>query len=391
MNCRSCGAPTEQVFTLGQTPLANSLLSVRTQECKTYPLDLMYCATCCLAQIRDIAQPEDMFREYYYYSKVQGTVVESARKLVNDIYKKYWRIFTFGDDPLVMELASNDGYLLQFYKEKGVPVLGVDPAVGPANEATRNGIPTLQKFFTLELAKTLPKADVLHANNVLAHVPNTNDFVAGIAEVLKPNGVCFIEVPYLGNLVQQGLFDLIYHEHVFSFSYRSLRMLLERHGLHIHNIETLPAHGGSIRVTASKNAMSTYFADVDLSGIQTLQERANNTACQLRSTVVDLKAQGKTVWGWGAAAKTAVMANYCGLTDNWITAVADDAPAKIGKFVPGTGLEIFHPDCWLEAQPDYTCVFAWNYLDDIVRRFAGQYKGTFFIPYNLPMEAVCES
>lgn len=390
MNCRSCGASTEQVFTLGQTPLANSLLETRTQGYKTYPLDLMYCDTCCLAQIKEIAKPEEMFREYYYYSKVQSVMVESSRKLVNDLYKKYWRKFTFDDNPLVMELASNDGYLLQFYKEKGVPVLGIDPATGPANQAAANGIPTMQEFFTLKLAKTLPKADIIHANNVLAHVPDINDFVAGIAEVLKPNGICVIEVPYLGALVQSGTFDLVYHEHVFSFSHRALRMLLDRHGLYVANTEMIPLHGGSIRITAYKTPFNQCVPDMGLSNVYTLQNRANHTACQLRSTVVDLKKQGRTIWGWGAAAKTTVMMNFCGLTDNWIDGIADDAPAKIGKFVPGTGVEIFHPDKWLEAQPDYTCVFAWNYLDKIKHRFAGQYKGQYFTPYNAS-EVLCAS
>ena len=383
ITCRSCGSLTIQVFSLGETPLANNLPLTATHVCKKYPLDVMYCENCCLAQIKDIAQPEEMFKEYYYYTKVQGSVVASAKNLVHDILKKYWKTLTFGEAPLVVELASNDGYLLQFYKQQGIPVLGIDPAIGPANEAAIGGIPTVQDFFTLKLAKTLPKADIIHANNVLAHVPDTNDFVAGIAEILKPSGICFVEVPYLGNLTQQGIFDLIYHEHVFSFSYRSLRMLFERHGMFIANIETLPAHGGSIRVTAYKTAFNQCVPDVDLSGIYTLQDRANNTAHQLRAKIADLNSQGKTVWGWGAAAKTTVMTNFCGLTNKDIIAVADDAPAKIGKFIPGTGLEICHPDRWLEAQPDYTCVFAWNYLDDIAKRYAGLYKGTFFTPYNL--------
>jgi SAM-dependent methyltransferase len=315
-----------------------------------------------------------MFVEYLYYSTVSNSVVNAARTLVERVSK------TLSEDALVIEIASNDGYLLQFYDGLGIQVLGIDPARGPANEAALKGIPTVQDFFSLKLAKQLPKADVIHANNVLAHVPSTNDFVAGIAEVLKPDGVCIVEVPYFGDLISKGNFDTIYHEHVFYFSFKSLAILFGRNGLHIQEVEHLESQGGSLRITASKNGTSCQFEEWGLEGVPTLQQQVDEIAVKLKSTLLKLKEKGKRVWGFGAAAKATVMMNYCNIDHTLIEAVADDAPAKFQKFIPGTRTEVLYPKNWLEARPDYTCIFSWNYAQEIMERFKYNYEGKFFIP-----------
>jgi SAM-dependent methyltransferase len=384
MKCRSCENVTYPVLSLGQQPLANSLLSLASEPFASFPLKIVYCPSCSLAQIDESVRPDAMFREYLYYSKVQTSLVESARRLVNQTAP------LLNEESLVIELASNDGYLLQFYKDKGIPVLGVDPARGPATEAERCGIPTAQDFFTLELAQKLPKADIMHANNVLAHVPDTNDFVAGIAEVLKPTGKIIVEVPYLGNLIESGTFDTVYHEHVFYFSKKSLNILFGRHGLHIENIEHIPAHGGSLRITAGKQkGLEAFFPDSNLLGIDTLQNRTDETARQLLAKFMELKKQGFRVWGWGAAAKATVMMNYCGIQNDLIHAVADDAPAKVGKYIPGTGCPIVTPEEWLDEQPEYTCLFSWNYARELRERYKDTYKGTLFTPYESRIAHVC--
>jgi SAM-dependent methyltransferase len=383
MNCRSCGDNTEMIFSLGKTPLANELLTSRDEAFEKHPLDIMYCASCALGQIRNYVLPEKMFVEYLYFSTVCKSVVDSAKVLVERTVK------TLPTDALVIELASNDGYLLQFYKDHGFTVLGVDPALGPAEVAVKKGIPTIPEFFTHDLALTLPKADVIHANNVLAHVPDINDFVAGIAEILKPEGICMIEVPYLGDLLNKGTFDTIYHEHCYYFSFKSLDRLFSRHGLYIANVEQLPSQGGSLRVTCKKEypdlvgiASTTFpFVEYGLENVHTLQQYADQVAYDLKNTLLRFKSQGKRIWGFGAAAKATVMMNYCGIDHTLIDAVADDAPAKIGKFIPGTQIEVRSPQDWLDAQPESTCIFSWNYATEIFKRYAETYQGDYFTPY----------
>jgi hypothetical protein len=221
-------------------------------------------------------------------------------------------------------------------------------------------------------------------NNVLAHVPNLNDFVAGLAFLLAPEGICFVEVPYLGFLVERCEFDTVYHEHSYYFSLRSLTVLFERYGLFIQDVEPLPVHGGSLRLRIVKRPCGFPMAENFIHRCGVLQSRAESMSGALRATLVQLWTSGKRIWGFGAAAKATVMMNYCDITDHLVEAVADDAPAKTGKYIPGTGVRIVHPDEWLKAQPEYTCIFAWNYADLIRERYKESYKGTFFTPYDLP-------
>ena len=379
MNCRSCGSESlKPVISLGNIPLVNELLDSATQRFERFPLDVLICEECSLAQLKDTVPPEAMFKEYLFYSSVMAPVVESAEKLVEKVTKE--RDLSQG---LVIEIASNDGYLLDFYKHKGINILGVDPAKGPANIAAQKGIPTVQEFFSLALAKTLPKADVVHANNVLAHVPTLNDFVAGIAEVLKADGVAIIEVPYLGDMLRGCRFDTIYHEHMFYFSIKSMTVLFNRHGLNIMGVEHMPdVLGGSIRVTVGHGPSCCYMPEYAFEDLGIMQDRAIVKATDLKDILLQLKADGKTVWGFGASAKTTVFMNFAGIDSTLITAVADDTPAKQGKYIPGTGVQVRSSKEWLESAPDYTCIFVWNYAQTIIQRYS-RYMGQFFTPYSL--------
>lgn len=373
MNCRICGQPTaiEPVVNLGNVPLVNNLTDRPNGPVKSYPLDVVFCTTCHVAQLRDSVPPEEMFSEYLFYSSVMGPVVERAKSLA-------YKVVRTRAPRLVIEIASNDGYLLDAYRYHGVKVLGVDPAKGPANVAAVKGIPTVQEFFGLELAKTLPKADVVHANNVLAHVPDPNDFVAGLAEILHPNGICFVEVPYLGDLLVGAHFDTIYHEHLFYHSIKSLVTLFRQHGLIVTGVERLPdVLGGSLRISVEKFGVATSEEDGCLNFLE-MQKRTDYYTTSLRDTLLRLKSQGKRVWGFGAAAKTTVFLNYAGIKEDLLEAVADDTPAKQRKYIPGTAIQVRSSKEWLDAQPEYTCTFTWNYAHVIAHKFKNSYKGRFF-------------
>jgi len=249
--CRSCGhGKLDLVLSLGRTPLANALLTREQldQPEETYPLDLVFCSACALVQITETVPPERLFSHYLYFTSFSDTMVQYAKELAARVVESRG----LGPDSLVVELASNDGYLLQFYRDAGVPVLGIEPATNIAEAARKRGIPTLDRFFGTELAGELvakgTRADVMHANNVLAHVADLNGFVAGIARVLKPDGVAIIEVPYVRTMLEALEFDTIYHEHLCYFSLTALQALFQRHGLRAVDVEQLPIHGGSLRL-----------------------------------------------------------------------------------------------------------------------------------------------
>lgn len=382
MQCRSCGAETEQVLSLGAMPLANHLLEFPSEVYESYPLDLMFCPQCKLGQLKYQVQPELMFQEYVYYSSVNQPVVEESKKLVDQIVYS-----DIGDRAnLYVEIGSNDGYLLQHYNNLYRRVLGIDPARGPSNAAALKGIPVVQDYFTLKLAKTLPKADVIHAHNVLAHVRDLNDFVAGIAEMLKPEGVCVVEVPYLEDMVNRGTFCLIYHEHNYYFSTASAIDLFKRHGLFLFQVEHIQAHGGSLRMWFSKDAGKSIGWVTMPTGEGPEQFDFPSMVLQIQKQNYDFMkfVRGRRVWGFGAAAKATVILNFCNIGSDLLPMIADSTPAKIGKFIPGTGQRIVHPDDWLREQPEWTCIFAWNYEEEIRAKYKDTYKGTFFTPYKLP-------
>lgn len=379
MNCRLCNGPTELVLSLGDLPLVNQLLDYPTEPFARYPLDLHFCRACSLGQLAEVVAPEKMFEEYTYFTSVNSPMVEQATRLVQQV------MGTLTASPaLIVEIGSNDGYLLAGYPHD-IPVLGIDPARGPANAAALVGVPTIQAFFTEALAKTLPKADVIHAHNVLAHVPDLNDFVRGIAAMLKPSGVVIIEVPGFCSLLERCEFDTIYQEHVYYFTFQSLKRLFGQYGLQVSRVESIKSHGGSMRLWLSRSVYTQRVrADrLDPTTLAEFASRAHSTAVQLNATLRLLRAEGKRVWGFGAAAKATVMLNYAGIDSSLIEKIADDTPAKQSKFIPGTGIQIASSSEWLAAQPDYTCIFAWNYADTICNRYASVYSGRFFTPYSL--------
>jgi SAM-dependent methyltransferase len=398
--CRGCGREgLEVVLDLGEMPLANAILTeadLAGPEPR-YPLALAYCPECWLAQITETVPPEKLFREYTYFSSVSDAFVEHSRRIAERLIEERG----LGPRSLVMELASNDGYLLQHYARAGIRVLGIDPARNVAEVATARGVPTLAEFFDLELALELAatgrRADVVHANNVIAHVPDLNGFVAGIAEVLKPEGVAVIETPYLRELVDRLEFDTIYHEHVFYHSLTALDRVFEGNRLAVVDVERIPVHGGSLRVFAMRRDAAVarvsaavaalreeewavglctpaYYSDF-AAGVHALGR-------DLRDHLTARRDEGRTVAAYGAAAKGAVLLNAFGIGTDLISFVADRSPHKQGRLMPGVHIPIVPPEQLLERAPQETLLLAWNFADEILAQQA-EYRrrgGRFIIP-----------
>jgi SAM-dependent methyltransferase len=396
--CRGCGTGgLEVVLDLGEMPLANGILDegdLAGSEPR-YPLVLAYCPDCWLVQITETVAPDLLFREYTYFTSVSDAFVEHARGIAERLIAERG----LGPDSLVVELASNDGYLLAHYARAGVPVLGIDPARNIADVAAARGVPTIAEFFTRDLADELATsgrfADVVHANNVIAHVPDLNGFVAGIERILKPGGVAVIETPYLRELVDRLEFDTIYHEHVFYHSLTALSRVLERAGLSIVDVERIAVHGGSLRVFAMRRgaaepteAVDALLAEEALVGLcspayyATFAGRVAALGQELRTMLTGLRSQGHTVAAYGAAAKGAVLLNAFGIGPDLIAFVADRSPHKLGHLMPGVRIPIVAPDQLLVRRPEECLLLAWNFADEILAQQA-EYRrlgGKFIIP-----------
>jgi SAM-dependent methyltransferase len=397
--CRACAAPElVPVLALGDTPLANSLLAPDQAGGAEprYPLDLVFCPRCSLVQITETVPPEVLFGEYLYFSSFSDTMLRHAEALVARLTAER----KLGPGSLAAEVASNDGYLLQYYRRAGVPVLGIEPARNIARVAEERGIRTLCEFFGAEVAAELARrgerADVVHANNVLAHVADLNGVVQGFRSLLKPDGTTSIEAPYVKDMIDGAEFDTIYHEHLCYFSLTALDRLFRRHGLAIWDVERLPIHGGSLRVFATHAehappptaAVRGLLAEEQQWGVDRPEfylgfaGRVERLKHELLAQLARLKADGKRVAAYGASAKGSTLLNYFGIGRETLDFVADRSTVKQGRLTPGTHLPIRPPEALLEEQPDYVLLLTWNFADEILEQQA-EYRrrgGRFIVP-----------
>jgi SAM-dependent methyltransferase len=401
--CRACGGiDLEQVLDLGAMPLVNSLLAegdLAAPEPR-YPLEVVFCKRCGLAQITESVPPERLFGDYPYFSSFSDTMVEKAREIAERLVFER----RLGKGSLVVEIASNDGYLLQHYLGRGVPVLGVEPAANVARVAERERrVPTMVSFFDLALAARLRRAgvraDVVHANNVLAHVPDPGGFLEGIGLILEDDGVAVIEVPHVVELVERGAFDTIYHEHLSYFSLTALARLASRRGLHLRDVEQLPIHGGSLRVSLSPRRGSGPSARAralleaeaawgidSVTAYRKLAARVQHLRDGLVPLLSDLKSHGRRIAAYGASAKGCVLMNHLGIGHDIVDFVVDRSTYKQGRYVPGVHTPIVSPERLLAEMPDDVLLLAWNIETEVMEQQA-EYRrrgGRFLVPVPEP-------
>lgn len=384
--CRSCGHQhLEPVLDLGRVPLANSLPTaedIGNGDEERFPLALFFCPECSLVQIGESVAPTKLFSEYLYASSFSETMLAHARSLVDRIAEERG----LGEQHRVIEIASNDGYLLQYYKQRGIEVLGIEPAANIAKMAVdEKGIPTLVEFFGSELGDRLAadgtQADVMHAHNVFAHVPDPRSFVAGLKKVLKPHGVVVIEAPYLGEFIDHLEFDTIYHEHFSYFSLSAVNHLVKRYGLMLADVELVPIHGGSLRMfithegaTTQSDSVTNMLAEEERRGMtgtayyRDFADRVHRLGEELSTLLRKLKSEGKSIAAYGASAKGSTLMNTYGIGADEIDFVADRSTLKQGRLTPGNHLPILPPEALMEKKPDYALLLTWNFADEILRQ-----------------------
>lgn len=406
-NCRGCSATDfTPIVSLGRQPLANALVKPGAveQEELVFPLDVVRCRSCGLVQLAGSVAPEALFSQYVYFSSFSDAFLRHAQALADDVTAEA----ALGPGSLVIEIASNDGYLLQYYKARGIPVLGIEPASNVARVAiATRGIPTITEFFDRTLGARLAaegrRADVVHAHNVIAHVPDLAGVLAGIREVLKPGGMGVIEVPYLLDMVDKLEFDTIYHEHLCYFSLTSLKSALDRVGLSVVDVRHVPIHGGSIQVRCRRlspaegvppqhprvREMLRHEQDWGVGAQGRYEEFARGVVTvreQLRTLLSGLKRGKRRIVAYGAAAKGAVLLNYCGIGRETLDFVCDRSTVKHGLQMPGVRLPIVPVEELLARQPDYALLLAWNFVDEVLAQQAEyrQRGGRFIVPVPVP-------
>jgi hypothetical protein len=400
IQCRFCGAALRHTFVdLGMSPPCQTHITVEqlNQMERFYPLHAFVCHQCYLVQLGEYVTPEEIFTEYAYFSSYSDSWLEHASRYTDAMITR----LKLNRQSQVVELASNDGYLLQYFLKKDIPVLGVEPAANVAKEAVKRGIKTLVKFFGCQTARELLAegcaADLLLGNNVLAHVPDLNDFVGGMKILLKERGVITMEFPHLVRLMDENQFDTIYHEHFSYFSFSTVRQVFSAHGLELFDVDELPTHGGSLRIYGRHtedttkpvtdkvqdllkreerwgvNRMETYKA---------FTEKVKATKRGILNFLTAAKAEGKSIVGYGAPGKGNTLLNYCGIRTDFLDYTVDRNPYKQGKYTPGTHIPILSPDKIKESRPDYLFILPWNLTDEIMQQHAyiREWGGRFIVP-----------
>lgn len=398
--CRFCGKPLRfTLVDLGMSPLCESFLSLEqlNQMEPFYPLHVFVCEKCFLVQLEEYVSPEHIFTEYAYFSSYADAWLEHAKNYTRLVAER----FDLDQESFVVEVASNDGYLLQYFVEKNIPVLGIEPAKNVAKVAIEKGVPTLIEFFGQETARQLhdegKQADLIVGNNVLAQVPDVNDFVAGMKILLKPGGVITIEFPHLMRLMEENQFDTIYHEHFSYFSFIAAEKIFSASGLTLFDVEELPTHGGSLRIYArhaendslpiSDRAQEMHEREINagftkMERYSAFGEQVKETKRKLLSFLIEARKRGKSVVGYGAPGKGNTLLNYCGIRTDFLDYTVDRNPYKHGKFLPGTHIPIYSVEKIQETKPDYVLILPWNFKDEIMTQMAGirEWGGQFVIP-----------
>ncbi|MDH5761913.1 MAG: class I SAM-dependent methyltransferase [Nitrospinota bacterium] len=401
LNCRFCNTPLKTSFCdLGMSPLSNANLRPEqlNQMEPFYPLHAYVCDACLLVQLESFETPDQIFNDQYAYF---SSYSESWLAHANAYSEKMTEHFGLNTDSRVVEIASNDGYLLQYFVKKNIPVIGIEPSGNVARAAREKGVPTLEAFFGKDTATTLSRegksADLLLGNNVLAHVPDLNDFVSGLKILLKPQGVITMEFPHLLQLIQKNQFDTIYHEHFSYFSFSTVEKVFSAHGLTLFDVDELSTHGGSLRIyarhaenesqpiTDSIDALRTRESQAGLNcpeGYRNFDEQVRETKRKLLEFLIDAKRAGKRIVGYGAPAKGNTLLNYCGVRTDFIDYTVDRSPHKQGVYLPGTHIPVRHPDEIAKTKPDYIFILPWNLKDEIISQlsYAREWGAKFILP-----------
>ena len=399
-SCRSCSAPLEHTFCdLGMSPLSNSYLTADQLQQKEpfYPLHAYVCGNCYLVQLDEFESPQQLFSEYAYFSSYSDSWLQHSRDYTQMISAR----LGLDETSQVVEIASNDGYLLQYFVEQQIPVVGIEPAANVAAVAEEKGIPTLVKFFGTQTANEMLdeklQADLVLGNNVLAHVPDLNDFVAGMKVILKPSGTITLEFPHLLKLIQGNQFDTIYHEHFSYFSLLAVERVFANHGMQIFDVDQLPTHGGSLRIyvrhadhqdapvtdaVQSLRDLESESGLADLATYAAFADQVESTKRSLLKFLTDAKQDGLSVAAYGAPAKGNTLLNYCGIRKDFIDFTVDRSPAKQGHYLPGTHIPVFAPDKIREFKPDFLVILPWNIKDEIIGKMSHirEWGGKFVIP-----------